>query len=279
MERKLKNLFLMFAWMTICFFCSVNAVSPAERLSALKVIQDSSNVDWMGYNDCSMDTNGEKNIGKLIRNGDVVFDVGAHVGEWSINMLKNKSNIKLHAFEPLPMLWDALQTNLKEFNVIFSPNALSDVNGESIFTYYAMHPGMSTLHQRPEVEKNLNMPPHFIHVKTQRLDDYCDENKITAIDFMKVDTEGNEWAVLLGANRILSSHAIGIIQFEYGGCYLDSKTTLKQIYDYLKRYGYTIYRVFPNGVIKIDKWRDELETYMYSNYLAVFTGKDKKEGL
>ena len=86
---------------------------------------------------------------------------------------------------------------------------------------------------------------------------------------MKIDTEGNELYVLLGAEKLLQKQAIDIIQFEYGGCYLDSKTTLHQVYRYLRSKGYTIYRIASDGLIEIPIWHKKLENFAYSNYLAV----------
>lgn len=72
------------------------------------------------------------------------------------------------------------------------------------------------------------------------MDFFCKINKLTGIDFLKIDAEGAECFILKRAQELLNNKSIKLIQFEYGGCNIDSKTTLKQIYDLLKKHNYTI---------------------------------------
>lgn len=247
----------------------ISADVNADLESYFTIYTDSPQMDSLGYNNCDMNTNGELNVMKLIKKNNLVFDIGSHIGEWSLNLLKFEHKISIFAFEPVPILFDELRKNLCNYNVSLNLIALSNVKGEATFVYYPKHPGLSTLHQRPEIEKLLEMEPVFINVATERLDTLCNENDIKEIDFIKIDTEGNEFYVLSGAEELLKNKAITYIQFEYGGCYLDSKTNLKQVYDLLTCYNYRIYRILSDGLIAITEWRPELENYAYSNYLAV----------
>lgn len=243
--------------------------NTASRLALVSIVQDEPLYDQIGYDNCDMQTNGEKMILSIIRDGDIVFDVGAHIGEWSLRALESQPNITIYGFEPIPALFDVLNINLASRPAHLNMLALSDKKGETSFIYYPELPGMSTLHQRHEIETELGLNPIVLNVRTERLDAFCTQHQISHIDFVKIDTEGNEWFVLQGAQKLLKKQAISLIQFEYGGCYLDSKTTLKQIYDYLTGYKYSIYRIAPFGLIKISSWRPELENFFYCNYLAV----------
>ena len=129
------------------------------------------------------------------------------------------------------------------------------------------------MHRRYAVEKAHGMAPLLLTVQLETLDHFTSEHQIHQINFLKIDTEGNEMNVLLGAKDLLEKQAIDIIQFEYGGTYLDSKTTLHQVYSYLQSHGYTIYRIASFGLIEIPTWRQALENYAYSNYLAVKKSK------
>ena len=60
---------------------------------------------------------------------------------------------------------------------------------------------------------------------------YITMKNIETIDFLKIDTEGDELNVLLGFEDFLPK--IGIIQFEYGGCFIDSDTKLIYIHIYI----------------------------------------------
>jgi len=125
------------------------------------------------------------------------------------------------------------------------------------------------LHRRPAIEEAMSMSPVFYYVDLKRIDTFCEENQIKHINFLKIDTEGHELFVLQGAEKLISSQNVDMIQFEYGGCYLDSKTTLKEVYNFLNSKSYTIYRITGKGLIKISKWRAGLENFCYSNFLAV----------
>ena len=46
------------------------------------------------------------------------------------------------------------------------------------------------------------------------LDDYCLKNKISKINLLKIDTQGSEAEVLLGAKNFLSNQLIDIIELE-----------------------------------------------------------------
>ena len=63
---------------------------------------------------------------------------------------------------------------------------------------------------------------------------------------------------------------IDYIQFEYGGTYPDSGTTLKQVFDFLSAFGFKMFRLMEDTSLQFcPKWLDHMEDYAYSNYLAV----------
>jgi len=67
---------------------------------------------------------------------------------------------------------------------------------------------------------------------------------------------------------MLKAGSIKNIQFEYGGTYLDSKTTLKEVCSLLTHHGFKIYRMAKGLLIYIDTWDNSLENFDYSNYFA-----------
>jgi hypothetical protein len=127
---------------------------------------------------------------------------------------------------------------------------------------------LALLFHRPIVDKLLAVAAKKIVIQAQKLDSFCDQHTIRNIDFLKIDTEGSELNVLLGARSLLREKRIGILQFEYGGTYTDAHIYLKDVYDLLKGYGYTIYKIVPGGLAEISVWDSRLETFNYSNFLA-----------
>ena len=73
----------------------------------------------------------------------------------------------------------------------------------------------------------------------------------------------------LPRDPMISARRIDLIQFEYGGCYLDAKSTLKEVYHFLKAHGYRLFRILPHALKPIPAWEESLENYQYSNYVAM----------
>ncbi|MCX5921929.1 MAG: FkbM family methyltransferase [Candidatus Dependentiae bacterium] len=246
---------------------------PAQ-LHSLNIFQNTPDFDTVGYDNCTMESNGELPIiESMIKNGDIVFDVGANKGEWSQHVLASKSNIRLYAFEPIPTIFNQLQKNIAHDFVATHNFAISNKNGEEIFFYYnknSLSSELSSFYERPVVNRIFNARPIPIRVKTKTLDSFCQEQSIEQIDFLKIDTEGSELNVLKGSSLMLKKGAIKTIQFEYGGAYLEAKATLKEMFDQLIACHYIIFRIIPNGLIATAEWSIALENYRYSNYLAVY---------
>jgi hypothetical protein len=105
-------------------------------------------------------------------------------------------------------------------------------------------------------------------VRLVKGDTYCAENSIDRINFLKIDTEGHEMAVLAGFARMLAEKRVEIIQFEYGGTWLDSRTQLLDAFELLSRYGYILGKLHPRGIKVYPRYSQALETFRYSNYVA-----------
>ncbi|MCX5921940.1 MAG: FkbM family methyltransferase [Candidatus Dependentiae bacterium] len=243
----------------------------------LAIFHNAPELDTVGYDNCNMASNGELAIIKsILQNGSTVFDVGANKGEWSQHLLASKSNIQLHAFEPIPTIFHLLKKNIARDSVTTHNLAISDEDGENDFFYYDKNSDaseVSSFYHRPIVDSILNTKPITIKVTTKTLDSFCHAQNIQHIDFLKIDTEGSELNVLKGASSLLHNGSIKIMQFEYGGTYLDAAITLKEVYDLLTNNNYAVFRIIPQGLVEITQWSPTLENYRYSNYLALYQGK------
>jgi FkbM family methyltransferase len=67
--------------------------------------------------------------------GDVVFDVGANIGLFAIHLTRTVPDVQVHAFEPVPPLFDALTRNLAAHAPAVRANsvALADREGDAVF--------------------------------------------------------------------------------------------------------------------------------------------------
>jgi FkbM family methyltransferase len=240
------------------------------HLSAFQILPQCKETNDLGFGEWNIAIDGEALLMKeFLRPGDCVFDVGGNHGEWSSFALRAEPTIQIKAFEPVPFVFNSLEKLLgNHSHVQLFKHALSDQMGKSIFHYYPEADGLSGFYYR-EVLRGDHPDPLIIEVEQTTLDAFCESNKIEKIDFIKIDTEGAEWKILQGGKNLIKNHRIKSIQFEYGGCYIDAKTTLKNVMLYLTENRYILFRIIPTGLIHISKWEPCLENYILSNYFAI----------
>jgi len=196
------------------------------------------------------------NIERYIKSNDVVFDVGACVGEWTNEVLQCHEDVVIHQFEPSPFSFEVLKTT----NAIHNKLALSNRIGQTCFYYYPSEPRLSTEFRRSsELEMLHSLKPNEIVIDVTTIDEYCKERGILKINFLKIDVEGNELFVLEGAKDMLNEGRIDYVQFEYGACFYDAGISFQQIWELLNSHGF---KVYDESSVEILHWRD-FKTNMY----------------
>jgi len=132
--------------------------------------------------------------------GDIVFDVGAYVGDTALWFSKAVGpQGKVYAFEPEPSNFAKLKANLERnnvTNVVPLQLALSENEGETKFSGSG---GASAIAETAS----------GTIVKVTTLDRFVETNKLPRVDFIKMDVEGHELKVLAGASgtiRTFSNH-------------------------------------------------------------------------
>ena len=85
---------------------------------------------------------------------------------------------------------------------------------------------------------------------------------------MKLDVEGHELEVLRGMTATLKRRQMGTIQFEYGGCNIDSRALLKDIFAFLKAQDYELYKMHPKSLRHVPGYDQRLENFQYQNWVA-----------
>lgn len=139
---------------------------------------------------------------KLCRDKKTVFDIGANTGFYSVLTKALNPTAKVYAFEPLPSVYQKLKLNndLNHFDIRCNELALGNVNGEA-----KVYP--TSLDHVYSVTVNKNMTSHKktyeLNIRTKRLDDFIEENKVEQIDLIKIDVETFEVQVLEGMGKYL----------------------------------------------------------------------------
>lgn len=137
----------------------------------------------------------------LLRPGDVMIDVGASFGWYTIlgSQLVGPGG-RVHAFEPIPDTFAALIDNVDRnaaTNVVANPVALSDTAGRR-----ALHVPDIGVSGSFEVHDFEDSYETFV-CDVQRLDTYVAENDVRGVRLLKADVEGAEFEVLRGAEELL----------------------------------------------------------------------------
>lgn len=111
-----------------------------------------------------------------VNKGDVVFDVGANIGLFSLLVNKRlDSDVSIYAFEPIPAIFEILKLNAQRFNSVrlqVFPYGLSQETKSVVFDYFPNATALSTAylgnlkHEQDKIIgiilKNLNNAPPFI---------------------------------------------------------------------------------------------------------------------
>lgn len=120
----------------------------------------------------------------------VALDIGGHVGLWSMLMVRDFAEV--HAFEPLPQHIECFRQNLVgRDNVDLHMCALGDAPSLMPMVWDADETGSSHIAAKGEVATN--------NVSVSTLDSF----QFGAVDFIKIDVEGFENAVLRGAEETI----------------------------------------------------------------------------
>ena len=198
--------------------------------------------------------NGEYFLYSFIENHiKSIFDVGCR----DDSLFKNFGGT-VHYFEPsidsIEKLKKQLNYNKKSY---YNNIALSDKTGN--FYYY---PKYQSLHNRIK-SCNIDDDENKQLISAMTGFDYVKNNNINEIDFLKIDVEGHEFSVIKGFKESIS--CVNVIQFEYGGTFIDTGIKLIDIKNYLNGIFDDFYYLKPTSITKITDFTDH---YMYCNIVC-----------
>ena len=227
---------------------------------------------YNGDNDSNIATNGESRfLHRALARSQTVFDVGANVGEWSKLALTIKPTIELHCFEPSRASYSRLLANSFSANVKCNHCGLGAAVEDRTLYVFEDGSGLNSLYRRQGLEDGWRLESQTttetVHIDT--VDRYCAQNQIEAIDFMKTDVEGHELEVFRGAAGMLGRGAIAAIQFEYGGCNIDARVLLKDMFDFFGPLKYALYKIYPRELRYVARYDQRLENFQYQNWVAI----------
>jgi FkbM family methyltransferase len=139
--------------------------------------------------------------------GDVVIDVGAHVGVFTVKAAKAVGEDGLViAIEPHPRNMNLLCENVKKMspntNVVLIKKAVGDRKGMAKLYLSPFGSGGHSL--KPIVGRGSK----YLEVAVDTLDNIVSKLKLKKVDFIKIDAEGAELEILKGAEEILKLNCV-----------------------------------------------------------------------
>lgn len=223
--------------------------------------------------------NGEKNVLKMfkkkfpLQDSLVIFDVGANLGVYSQYILKLFKDLsyELYSFEPSRSAYEQLSKSIgSRSNIHLENQGLSNQTGDLELFFDKQASPLASVYPRDLKHTLIDFDKKEI-IQVITLDRFCQDRKIDVIHFLKLDVEGHELAVLEGSKDLLAQGAIHCIQFEFGGCNIDSRTYFKDLFGLLNK-DFSIYRIVRDGLVPIETYDEKLEIFQSCNFLAVFRG-------
>ena len=194
----------------------------------------------------------------------VVLDIGANRGEYSGLLLNNLPSVVIHAFEPAEKTFKLLKLQLaSKPNVITHNFALGNMEGRALL--YKENP-VARISSLTHLDVASNDFTEEIAVR--RLDSVFPTLNVEQIHLAKIDVEGHEMDVLMGAEEVIRSGKIKNIQFELGEFSIDTRTTLKSFFTFFGDYQYELFLIRPRSLYPLKQYKPLYEQYSTTNFVA-----------
>ncbi len=201
------------------------------------------------------------------------LDVGANIGDWTIALLKSQVDAEVHAFEPSKSTFGQLEQRTSHLPTVHRHQlAVGNHDGDAMLFSDSPGSGLASLHNRRLAHFGIEFRSQE-EVPVQSLDSWSRTTGVRP-NLVKLDVEGNEFAVLSGASECLQ--AVQVIQFEFGGCNIDSRTYFQDFWYFFQARGFHIHRLGPRGLARVETYSEQDECFRTTNYYAVRDGGPRR---
>ena len=229
-----------------------------------------------GFND--METNGERLLVERIARvlsrrtpgagSATIVDCGANLGDWTAMAKKAieeaHTSAQFHLMEPSPATFQSVDKRFAGHqDTKLHPVALSDHDGKADFFLVSPMGGRNSLvdSEHKDAER--------ITVAVARGTGYFSAQDVERITLLKIDTEGNDFAVLEGFGEMLANHQIEVVQFEYNFRWLAVKRSMREVFELAEHHGYRVGKADGESIYVYCDWNAELDRYFEWNYLLI----------
>jgi FkbM family methyltransferase len=200
----------------------------------------------------------------------IVFDVGANIGQSALEYNKHFPSASIYCFEPITEAFNLLNRNTEAYPRIHCFQlAFGSTNESGIM----LSDGTSTMNY---LLSDAEIPGHdeldTEYVEVLKLDNFCKKNSINHVSYLKVDTEGGDLDVLVGAHNMLLEQKIDLVEVEAG---MNPDNTHHVQFEALKglleKYNYFLFGLYE----QVEEWPTGEPQLRRTN--AVFISKQLRE--
>ena len=138
---------------------------------------------------------------EVVSGGGDIFDVGANTGTYALMAKAVSPESQVVAFEPVPRIADMAETNIgvSGLRIEIVRAAVSEEAGQAPI----YDPGGENAYSASLESDFLNGEKRVYNVPVVTIDGYCNEHGLDP-SAIKIDVEGSEGRVLLGARELIS---------------------------------------------------------------------------
>jgi len=181
----------------------------------------------------------------LVSPNITILDIGANIGFTALNMAKkSQPNGVVYAFEPDPFNFSQLKKNTSQNkqNVLIQNVGLGSRTDQ-------LKLEVNTFNNRGGNRINNAASANYSVIDIIRTDDFISTNKIEKVDLVKIDVEGFEMQVLLGADQMLKKDK-PVMFIELSDNNLrEQGSTAKELIQHLTNLGYSCYNAVGNAKV------------------------------
>lgn len=197
----------------------------------------------------------------------LAIDIGGNVGEYTAELVHRFADLDVHVFEPAAVNVDKLRSRFaQQPRIVINPVAVAASRAQTVLFSDTPGSGLASLSQRRLDYRGISFDCQE-SVQTIRFEDYWQQVlDRRPIDIVKLDIEGHELDALHGMGEALSW--VRVIQFEFGGCNIDTRTFFQDFYYFFRTHGFALQRITPLGLEAIEQYRETDEYFSTTNFIA-----------
>lgn len=223
-------------------------------------------IDFMIYLFGGFDLKGSNTFKNKLKKDDVVFDVGANIGSFSLAIADKIPEGRIFAFEPSDYAFNKFNKNI-DFNPLLSPQIetlQAFVTAESKSVPEGIHASWNVLSDQKKHENHCGILTPTKGAQSVSLDDLVKLYGVEKLNWLKIDVDGYEKDVLLGGQNVFINHRPKVFMELCAYSLEEQGTSVEEILGFLIEHNYEFYGTdetyFATDVSKIVKQIPEMGT-------------------